>query len=208
MNLDVNHGPKPTAAATHVASGGAGTVRRVTPLLPVFDLDGTLLDSDEALVAAFVALGVPRGSISFGHVIGDECARLGLDVLEYVDRYDTTIVQPFAGTAALIAQLDRWALCSNKHPVSGSAELARLGWSPEVALFTDAFDGPKRLEPVLERLGVRSSEVIFIGDTAHDRSCAVAAGAAFALAGWNPRAVTAEGDVVLRRPGDLLRLLR
>jgi HAD superfamily hydrolase (TIGR01549 family) len=179
----------------------------VSRLLPVFDLDGTLLDSDEALVAAFVALGIPRESISFGHVIGDECARLGIDVLDYVDRYDTTIVQPFAGAADLIAQLDRWAVCSNKHPVSGHAELARLGWAPEVALFTDAFDGPKRLEPVLERLGVDAADVVFIGDTAHDRACAASVGAAFALAGWNPRAVAAAGDVVLRAPADVLVLL-
>ncbi|MEY2591194.1 MAG: hypothetical protein QOJ67_3178, partial [Acidimicrobiaceae bacterium] len=29
-------------------------------LVPLFDLDGTLLDSDEALAAPFVALGVAR----------------------------------------------------------------------------------------------------------------------------------------------------
>ena len=176
----------------------------VTQLLPVFDLDGTLLDSDEALVAAFVALGIARETISFGHVIGDECTRLGIDVADYVDRYDTTVVQPFPGAAELIGRLDRWAVCSNKHPVSGRAELDRLGWTPEVALFTDAFGGPKRLEPVLDLLGVRGADVIFIGDTGHDRACALAAGAPFALAGWNPRAVAAEGDVVLEHPLDLL----
>lgn len=176
-------------------------------LLPVFDLDGTLLDSDEALVAAFVALGIARDTISFGHVIGDECARLGIALVDYVDRYDTTIVQPFPGVAAVVAQLDRWAVCSNKHPVSGHAELARLGWTPEVVLFTDAFNGPKRLEPVLDRLAATGQDVIFIGDTAHDRACAKAAGARFALAGWNPRALPAPGDVVLRTPADLLPLL-
>ena len=67
--------------------------------------------------------------------------------------YDTEVVQPYPGAAELVARLDRWAVCSNKHQDSGRAELARLGWQPEVALFTDAFDGPKALAPVLERHG-------------------------------------------------------
>lgn len=179
----------------------------VAPLVPVFDLDGTLLDSDEALVAAFLALGVDREDISFGHVIGEECQRLGIDVIEYVERYDTTVVQPFAGVERVVRALGRWAVCSNKHPVSGRAELARLGWEPEVALFTDAFDGPKALEPVLAELGVKGSEVIFVGDTAHDRRCAQRAGAAFAIAAWNPRAVAEPGDLVLQLPADLLDLV-
>ena len=40
-------------------------------LVPIFDLDGTLLDSDAALCGAFVALGVPHESVTFGHVPAD-----------------------------------------------------------------------------------------------------------------------------------------
>jgi phosphoglycolate phosphatase-like HAD superfamily hydrolase len=177
------------------------------PTVAVCDLDGTLLDSDAALVAPFVALGVPPERITFGHVIGDECRRLGVSVEEYVARYDTEAVQPFPGVDDVVARLPRWAVCSNKHPVSGRAELARLGWEPEVALFTDAFAGPKALGPVLDALGVAAAEVVFVGDTAHDRACAHAEGAAFALAAWNPRARSAPGDLVLEEPADLLGLL-
>jgi HAD superfamily hydrolase (TIGR01549 family) len=179
----------------------------VRPSVAVCDLDGTLIDSDAALVAPFVALGVPREEISFGHVIGAECERLGVSLDDYVALYDTDVVQPFAGVAEVVARLGRWAVCSNKHPVSGRAELARLGWRPELALFTDAFDGPKALGPVLAALAVEAAEVVFVGDTAHDRACARAAGAVFALAAWNPRARPAEGDVVLERPEQLLELL-
>ena len=35
--------------------------------------------------------------------------------------------QPFPGVVELVARLDRWAVCSNKHAESGRAELARLG---------------------------------------------------------------------------------
>ena len=177
-------------------------------LLPVFDFDGTLMDSDEALAAPFVALGVPRQQVTFGHVVEEECARLGIDPARYVELYDVDAARPFPGVEELVGGLGRWALCSNKHPAAGRAELARLGWQPEVALFADAFGGgPKRLGPVLDALGVEAPAVVFVGDTAHDRACARAVGCRFALAGWNRRAVAEEGDVVLARPADLLPLL-
>ncbi|MCU1452132.1 MAG: gph, partial [Acidimicrobiales bacterium] len=145
-------------------------------MIGVFDLDGTLLDTDEALVGTFVALGVRREEITFGHVLDEECARFGLSVEDYVTRYDADLAQPFPGVAELVAGLDRWGVCSNKHPTSGRAELDRLGWRPDVALFADAFGGPKRLQPVLDALGVPAAAVVFVGDTAHDRACAAAVG--------------------------------
>jgi HAD superfamily hydrolase (TIGR01549 family) len=176
----------------------------VSSRLPIFDLDGTLLDTDEALVSAFVTLGVARDEITFGHVLADECRRLGLDVDRYVAAYDTDLAQPFAGVEELVGQLDRWALCSNKDARSGRDELARLGWQPEVALFSDAFDGPKRLGPVLDALGLGPNQVVFVGDTAHDRVAAAELGVPFGLAGWNPRAAPIDDDRTLQRPLDVL----
>jgi HAD superfamily hydrolase (TIGR01549 family) len=174
----------------------------------VFDLDGTLLDSDEALAAPFAALGVPRSAVTFGHVVADECARLGLSLDEYLAHYDVSAAQPYPGVDELLARLPRWAVCSNKHPKSGVAEIARLGWKPEVALFASDFGGgPKELGPVLERLGAPASEVVFVGDTDHDRSCAAAVEVAFGLAAWNRRAEPRAGDFVLQRPADLLELV-
>ncbi len=175
--------------------------------VPVFDLDGTLIDSDEALSAAFVALGVPRDAVTFGHVLEHECDRLGVGLEAYLDAYDPERARPFDGVVELLADLTRWAVCSNKHPRSGHAELDRLGWHPQVACFSDAFDGPKQLRPVLEALEVDGADVVFVGDTAHDRGCAAAVGACFALVGWNPRARAEPGDLVLDHPGDLLAVL-
>ena len=176
-------------------------------LFAICDLDGTLLDSDTALVDAFLALGVARSEISYGHVIADECLRLGISLDDYVEAYDTEAAEPFAGVCDIIEILEGWAICSNKHVVSGRAELARLEWHPRAALFSDAFNGPKRLAPLLVNLDLDPSRVVFVGDTDHDRRCAQDAGVAFAIAAWNPRAVVTSGDIVLEHPSDLIEVL-
>jgi len=178
-----------------------------TPSLVVCDLDGTLIDSDEALLAPFLALGVEREAIGRGLPLEEECDRHGIAPERCLELYDVAVAAPFPGVAEVVDRLERWAVCSNKHPSSGRAELARLGWEPEVALFTDAFDGPKQLAPVLDALGVAPDDVVFLGDTDHDRRCAAAAGVPFALAGWKPRATAGPGDLVLHRPEQVLDLL-
>lgn len=177
--------------------------------LVVFDLDGTLIDSDEALVEPFLRLGMRREDITFGHPVEEFCAQQGIDVDRYVELYDTDVVEPYPGAAEMLRQLDRWAVCSNKHPLSGRAELARLGWAPEVALFSDHFGGAaKQLAPVLDLAGVTADRALFVGDTAHDASTAAAAGCDFAWAAWNPRTAAAGPDgTVLTDPGQVLDLL-
>jgi HAD superfamily hydrolase (TIGR01549 family) len=171
----------------------------------VFDFDGTLVDSDEALIAPFLALGIERSRIQLGRVLAEDCANLGITVEDYLAHYDPTVSDPFPGIDELLATLPRWGVCSNKHPDSGAFELARLGWRPTAHAF--ARGAPKSLRPVLTDLGVAGGEVLYIGDTDHDRHCAREVGATFALAGWNPRAKADEGDLLLREPGEVLDLL-
>jgi HAD superfamily hydrolase (TIGR01549 family) len=179
-------------------------VRR--PHAVIFDLDGTLLDSDRALVNAFVRCGIPAESVTFGHLITDECARLGIALDDYFAAYDPSDVQPFAGVAELLASLDRWAIASHKDRTMAHNELRALGWLPEVALFAQDFAGPKSLELVLAALGLGSGDVMFVGDTAHDRRAALDAGVRYVVAGWNVRAERLDGDVVAARPADILGL--
>lgn len=175
----------------------------------VFDLDGTLLDSDAALVAPFVALGVPEDEITFGHPVEIECRRLGITVEDYVAAYDVREAMPFDGVADMLDALGEWSVCSNKARASAVAELDRLGWSPRVAWFADDFGGEaKSLRPVVDALGVGGSSVLFVGDTLHDQRCAEEVGARFAWAGWNPRTrAGSPSGIVLDRPVDVLGLL-
>jgi phosphoglycolate phosphatase-like HAD superfamily hydrolase len=173
----------------------------------VFDFDGTLVDSDVALLAPFHALGVVDIP-PLGLPLVEACERAGVSVDDYVARYDPTAALPFEGVVDLIARLPRWAVCSNKQRWAGDLELAAQGWTPEVAMFTEDFGfREKQLAPVLDALGLGADEVVYVGDTAHDRACAAAVGATFALAGWNPRVVAEPDDVVLTTPAELLPLL-
>ena len=146
--------------------------------------------------------------ITFGHVLADECDRLGIDIEAYLDAYDVTAAQPFPGVDEMLAGLDGWAACSNKVGRLARAELERLGWTPEVAFFAEDFTGP---EAARARCSTRSA-------CPPTRSCSSAtppttaaaprrSARRFALAGWNPRARAEAGDHVLARPADLLDLV-
>ncbi|HTN99360.1 MAG TPA: HAD-IA family hydrolase [Microthrixaceae bacterium] len=176
----------------------------------VFDFDGTMIDSDAALVDPFVKLGVAREQISFGHAIAEECDRLGISLDAYVDAYDTDLAKPFPGVDEVVGKLGRWAICSNKHPRSAAAELERLSWKPEIAVYADHFDwAHKGLGPVLELMGLGASDVTMVGDSAGDLRCAEEVGCQMIWAGWNPRVAAADPDgIVLGHPSELLALYR
>jgi phosphoglycolate phosphatase-like HAD superfamily hydrolase len=179
-------------------------------LVPLFDFDGTLVDSDVALTAPWHALDVDPDLVPLGLPLVEACQRAGVTVDAYLSHYDPSAAQPFPGIVELISALERWGLASNKERASGWRELERLGWAPEVALFSDDFGGhEKELGPVLAAMDLTGDAVVFVGDTRHDRACAAAVGAPFALAGWNARAraAAAPGDLVLDHPADVLSLL-
>ena len=138
--------------------------------------------------------------MTFGHVITDECARLGIALDDYIAAYDPRDVAPFDGVAELLGDVGRWAIASHKDRAMGLAEIAAFGWSPEAAFFTQDFGGAKRLDVVLSALGIGGDDALFVGDTSHDRDAALSAGVRFVVAGWNARADVRDGDVVARHP--------
>jgi HAD superfamily hydrolase (TIGR01549 family) len=177
----------------------------------LFDFDGTLVDSDGALVRPFEALGIAEADRPpLGLPLVEACRRVGITVEDYLAHYDPSAARPFDGVPELIAALDRWGVASNKQRDSGRRELDRLGWAPTAAFFSDDFGGQeKELAPLLAALDLEPADAVYIGDTHHDRDCAALVGIPFALAGWNPRARAAAepGDTVLDHPRQVLDLL-
>ncbi|MCB1272036.1 MAG: HAD-IA family hydrolase [Microthrixaceae bacterium] len=184
-------------------------ISRPSPRVVVFDFDGTLVDSDEALLEPFDMLGIDRSRVVMGSAVAEECESLGVSMDAYVDAYDTDSVKPFAGVEEMLSGIPRWTILSNKHPRPAMAELARLGWAPEVVMCADAFDwAHKSLVPMLERMGLDASDVAMVGDSGGDLRCAQEVGCRFLWAGWNPRVRDAdpEGEV-LDEPAQLLSAL-
>src|SRR5205823_747660 len=83
---------------------------------------------DEALVAPFLALGVAREDVTFGHLLADECERLGISKEAYLGAYDSSVAMPLPGVEDMVAQLERWAVCSNKVGLYGRREHEPLAW--------------------------------------------------------------------------------
>jgi len=187
----------------------SSTAGPLPPTVVVFDFDGTLVDSDEALLVPFDRLGVPRSDVVMGSAVAEECDRLGVDMDAYVAAYDTLAVRPYEGVDAMLDRIPRWAICSNKHPASATAELERLGWEPELVLCADAFDWThKSLVPVLAALEVEPSEVVLVGDSDGDLRCAEEVRCRFVWAGWNDRVrARRPAGTVANRPADLPGLL-
>ncbi len=179
------------------------------PVVVVFDFDGTLVDSDDALLAPLETMGVPRRDVVMGSAVAEECERLGISMDSYVAAYDTEIVQPYEGVEMMLGQLERWAVLSNKHPDSAIAELDRLGWDPEALMCADAFGwAHKSLRPMMDALALEASDIVMVGDSAGDLRCAEEVGCRFVWAGWNARVRTARpvGETA-ETPIDLLRVL-
>ncbi len=175
------------------------------PEVVVFDFDGTLVDSDEALLVPFDMLGVSRSEVVMGSAVAEECDRLRNPTDDYVPAYDTAVVQPYDGVEAMLSELPRWAVLSNKHPDSAIAELNRLGWEPEALMCADAFGwAHKSLLPMLQALGLDASQVAMVGDSGGDLRVAQEAGCRFIWAGWNARVQHAgPSGEVLATPADL-----
>jgi HAD superfamily hydrolase (TIGR01549 family) len=172
----------------------------------IFDFDGTLLDSDDALLRPFDVLGIDRSDVVMGTAVAEECQRLGVRMEDYVAAYDDQVCIPYPGVEELLASLGRWAICSNKHPRSANAELDRLGWKPELVMCADAFGWRhKSLVPMLEALNVSPEQIVLVGDSPGDLRCATEVDCAFVWAGWNERVrLSSPAGVTARTPSDVL----
>ena len=179
----------------------------------IFDLDGTLVDSQldvlGAFASAFAGLGVPKPQDGdLVHVIGmrlEDCfARfLGGDAVQaqegarlfrewYKDHYlDPTRPYPGADDALrALAGHAPLALCTMKKWQFARKIVDAFGWNSVFAEVLGSEEGfpakphPAMLLELCRRLGVSPGEVTYVGDTAMDGEMAQRAGAPFAFAAY------------------------
>jgi phosphoglycolate phosphatase len=187
-----------------------GDVRR----LIVFDLDGTLVDSERDLADAVNALleerGAPRLSeTAIAGMVGDgagvlvrrACDAAGLEMddtslprfLALYDERLTRTTRPYEGMVDALTALRRAGICSvltNKPAAHTQRLLDELGLAP---FFASSIGGdgpfPRKPDPaglrhLMEQHQVPPDSTVLIGDSHIDAATAAAAGTHFCLAAY------------------------
>lgn len=174
----------------------------VTPAAVIFDLDGTLVDTVPARIAAWEAAfaeeGVTVTSERLGPMIGMDGVRLAREILgnggalpEDVDGRAGELFdvhnrdpRPLPGASAALSRLDaagvRWAVATSSRRDQVSASIAALGLAREPIVVdgssvSHAKPAPDLLLLAAERLGVEPAACWYVGDSTWDMRAAAAA---------------------------------
>lgn len=201
----------------------------------IFDIDGTLLDTDQAVEAALAAAtdrhGLPRISSS---CIKEHCGLPGLDFLKLIGipeaeavfldwrlelRKYSALIRPYPGIMELLRTLHAagipMGVVTSRTKDVAQPDLDALeltGFFQQVITSSDTAAHKPAPDPILlylQRTGAAPDSCIYIGDTISDCQCAHGAGVPFCLAGWGAfRRTGMEEERVLESPEEVLTLLR
>ena len=193
--------------------------------LYLFDLDGTLIDSDQMLIETFKELYKmydPKRKIDEAHIrtfsgpqitetLSKEFPNIKLEesMKEYRERsrkYYDKYVHLFDGAYSLLEKLAKnnipFGIITNKHRYATiyTYELLDLA---KFNIFSICADDVKELKPApegiykaMEKFGIKDkSEVVYVGDGQIDYLTAKNAGVDFAYICWSPREISKESKI-------------
>lgn len=182
----------------------------MTAGLAIFDLDGTLVDSVDDLAAsvnhALARAGLPlrhreevRRFIGNGarplieRSVGEHQDRVEEVLAEWRVHYEAHLLdrtRPYPGVVELLAGARRTlALQSNKPGPMTRRILEGLGLLSRFAVVLGGGEAPAKPDPggvlaILDRLGTRREDAVFIGDSTMDAATARNAGVTFVGVTW------------------------
>lgn len=201
----------------------------------VFDIDGTLIDTEEALLLSLkdtvreilhkdiekqdlkFALGIP-GSVALSKLGITDTERANGRWNEHLLKYKSRI-RPFDGIPELLGGLKangcRLGIVTsktrNEYMTDFADPFALSDYFSTVICVEDAAHPKPFPDPLLAYLDVsdvNADSVFYIGDTLYDSQCAQSAGLDFGLAAWGyaaPSGVSA--DCIFKSPADVFSLL-
>ncbi len=197
----------------------------------VFDVDGTLIDTEDAIVGGILAFARAHGvndydydyikKHCFGAVPQEAFARIGLGEFfaegnSFVNHrmYVERRARLYEGTEQLLAQLRRrgvsLAVCTARPGFEFDVDplFPRIAHYFDVVMSNEYADEPKPspapLQKYLAEFSLDPCEVLYVGDAETDESCAHGAGVAFALAGWGAADRSLRHEYLFERPEQLL----
>ncbi len=197
----------------------------------VFDIDGTLLDTEKAVLLSLKdivqeyqnrTMDINELRFALGIPGQDVLVKLGFDNLEHYNAlwmqnfenyFDT--IQIFDGINYVLNQLKKQnyslGIITSKTTKEYETDFIPFGLADYFDTVICAEDSIKHkpfsepMEKYLECSGARQGEVLYIGDTIYDLQCAKGANVDFALALWGcktPDDICA--DYVLEKPEDII----
>ncbi|WP_255309415.1 HAD-IA family hydrolase [Mycobacterium malmoense] len=200
-----------TTSEDRPASGAEAASSRAAAQLVIFDLDGTLTDSAEGIVASFlhaldhVGVAVPDGDLvarivgppmddTFNSMLGEDAERaIAAFRAEYADR-GWAMNTLFDGIEPLLADLEaagvRLAVATSKLEPTARRILAHFGLDRHFEVIAGASpDGARKtkvevLAHALEQLRPLPERVLMVGDRSHDVHGAAAHGIDTVVVGW------------------------
>jgi HAD superfamily hydrolase (TIGR01549 family) len=196
----------------------------------IFDLDGTIIDSEliglQALQATLKEQGIEKNLDELRFSLGIP----GLTTLEILNIADipTTLeswlekekpymrnVPIFKDIIEVIAGLPKVGIVTSKtaEEMNNSFYLLKIDHHfQSIVCASDTENhkpNPDPLELGLRLLGCKANEAIYIGDSLYDMQCANAAGVDFGLALWGARTISGfeSAKYIFENPKDILRLI-
>ena len=195
----------------------------------VFDLDGTLLDTERAILSslrdtlmALTGMCGPDEELLFvlGITSADALKRLGIADVdgglalwnEHMRRHQNTVTL-FDGVEEMLLRLGERrfsvGIVTSKSREEFSQDFDRFDIRRYFQTVVCAEDtavhkpDPAPILKYMERAGARPEDVLYVGDSVYDSRCAQAAGVDFALALWGTHDPAIPARYRLRHPAEL-----